>query len=421
MTVSTRRFVIPALALSLAVAAQGCGSSNPAPVPARMPTVTKIPVPEPFANDDAVAVPAAVSRDGGTVVGTVNIRQEGIFRPVAAFRWTAAGGTALIQSPDYDSTMATAVSADGSVVVGNAAEPSTEAPEGPLGWVWTQATGLRFIAMPDGVDANLALDVTPDGSLIVGSYVNPVTTARDIYVWSQARGFVGLNEGATSYQPLPVGISADGLRIAYNCLDIEENGCGGQGTRILENGSTEWAANSFSLDPAPLAQVATSYFTSDLGTGEFGFFQVRSDDLGVLGGYVIQDWEGTPLDLPSLWLGSVGQVNVLAGPGWNGFTSAVSPDGTVAAFTRHFGLGTDWAHVWTSTSGERELYRLLEVADDTYGSSLLEPFGVAFGVSGPVTGFSADNRRAAGAVICYDCPASALFGYVIDEFDLVLP
>lgn len=417
----TKRLVTPALVLSLAAAAQGCGSSNPAPDPARVPTVTKISVPSAFAAEEAVAVPAAVSRDGSTVVGTVNVRVSGMFHPVAAFRWTAAGGTVLLQTPDYGSTMATAVSADGSVVVGNAAEPSAEAPEGPLGWVWTQATGLQFIPMPDGVDATLALDVTSDGSLVVGTYVDPVSTARDIFVWSRSGGFVGLDEGTTSYQPLPAGISADGLRIAYNCVDITEDGCGGQGTRILENGSTDWAPGSASLVPAPLAQVALAYFTSDVATGEFGFYQARSDDLSVLGGYAIQEWNETPLALPSLWLGTVGQVNVLAGPGWNGFASAVSPDGSVAGFSRHFGVGYDWAHVWTLTSGERELYRLLEAADDTYGSSLLGPFGSAFGISGPITGFSADNRRAVGAVICFDCPPQELFGYVIDEFDLVIP
>lgn len=418
MIAPVRRLVAPVLALAFAL---GCGSTNPSPAPTRVPTITRIRVPSGFAAGDAVAVPAAVSRDGSTVVGTINVREQGIFRPVAAFRWTAAGGTALIESPDYHSTMATAVSADGSVVLGNAAEPSGEAPPGPRGWVWTAPTGLQFIPVPDDVFANLAIDVSADGSLVVGSHVSPATGAPDIYVWSRAAGFVAIDAGASSYQALPVGISADGRRIAYNCLDIDDGACGGQGTRILENGSTDWSPSSHSLDPAPFAQVSLNYFTSDVVTGEFGFFQARSDDLSVLGGYVIQEWEGYPLDLPALWLGSVGQMNVLAGPGWNGFVGAVSPDGTVAGFTRHFGVGTDWAHVWTLTGGERELYRLLEAADETYGSSLLAPFGASFGVSGPLTGFSADNRRAAGAVICYDCPAEDLFGYVIDDFDLVLP
>jgi probable HAF family extracellular repeat protein len=93
------------------------------------------------------AVPSAVSADGSVVVGTSGDTWLG---PSEAFRWTSSSGMVGLGGH-----MATDVSADGSVVVGCCYSGQA--------FRWTGAGGMEAIGV------GLAEGVSDDGSVVVGS------------------------------------------------------------------------------------------------------------------------------------------------------------------------------------------------------------------------------------------------------------
>jgi probable HAF family extracellular repeat protein len=142
-----------------------------------------------------------VSADGSVVVGSSNYYLTwggpgcGCYlqRP-GAFRWTQAGGMALLGS--YGTIGAARdVSADGSVVVGDTQY------DGPFRW--TQEFGMEFLP---GVDT--ALGVSTDGSAVVA------VGGGEVFRWTLGAGMVSLGElgdlpGGEFYS-VPLGVSADG-------------------------------------------------------------------------------------------------------------------------------------------------------------------------------------------------------------------
>src|SRR5262245_55721166 len=102
----------------------------------------------------------AVSADGTTVVGWSSSNPSG---PVEAFRWTATTGIlGLGFSAGTTSSEATAVSADGSVVVGF--EPFN----GTAAWLWTESAGFSILAVPQQYDWCRTTDISNDGQTVVG-------------------------------------------------------------------------------------------------------------------------------------------------------------------------------------------------------------------------------------------------------------
>ncbi|MEX2308600.1 MAG: SUMF1/EgtB/PvdO family nonheme iron enzyme [Pirellulales bacterium] len=108
-----------------------------------------------------------VSADGSVVAGR-RVRSGGHARPpiIEAFRWTQTGGTVGLGG--FESN-AYAVSADGSVVVGQGASGSRiEA------FRWTQTSGMVGLGdLPGGSFESNAYAVSADGSVIVGSLASP--------------------------------------------------------------------------------------------------------------------------------------------------------------------------------------------------------------------------------------------------------
>lgn len=92
----------------------------------------------------------AVSADGSTVVGTDGGNSR-------ASRWTAAGGMQIIGN---DSSAATGVSADGSVVAGWEADQAFR---------WTEAGGMEYFGVP-GASSTEATALSADGSTVVGNF-----------------------------------------------------------------------------------------------------------------------------------------------------------------------------------------------------------------------------------------------------------
>jgi probable HAF family extracellular repeat protein len=98
----------------------------------------------------------AASYDGSTIVGWAEARNE----QRLAFRWRQGQGMQALGAPA--TSVATGVSADGSVVIGYVNPPGVL-----LAFRWTEAEGVRMLTGFGG--SNIAAQaITPDGSVIVG-------------------------------------------------------------------------------------------------------------------------------------------------------------------------------------------------------------------------------------------------------------
>jgi probable HAF family extracellular repeat protein len=132
----------------------------------------------------------AVSADGSVVVGAG--RFSGAVNTTEgreAFRWTQAGG--MVGLGDLPGgrfgSYAQAVSADGSVVVGTSPSAASGSNvDYSEAFRWTQATGMVGLGIPTGATWSSADAVSADGSVVfIGS--NSLS-----YRWTQATGMVEL-------------------------------------------------------------------------------------------------------------------------------------------------------------------------------------------------------------------------------------
>ncbi|MBX3381877.1 MAG: hypothetical protein KF864_00045 [Phycisphaeraceae bacterium] len=143
---------------------------------------------------------SAISHDGSTIVGECgSIFTSG---PRQAFRWTAADGMQplVAPSPFWPSTMATAVSADGSVIAGRA-EVGDFSGESERGlFRWTSSGGMQYLGtlapQPGAFDYEVfAQAMSASGDVIVGyteDYSSPPFSMQRAVYWSGDTGLVDL-------------------------------------------------------------------------------------------------------------------------------------------------------------------------------------------------------------------------------------
>jgi uncharacterized membrane protein len=144
--------------------------------------------------------PLATSADGTVIVGD---------RAGEAVRWTASGGTVPLGFPAYQTSAATGVSGDGSVVVGVFQDGI------PLQFRWTATTGVtRLGPVPF---FSFRPRVSADGRVIIGDTAIPkegyglYNYNTEAYRWTDSGGGVGLGRpaGSDGYSTAK-GVSADG-------------------------------------------------------------------------------------------------------------------------------------------------------------------------------------------------------------------
>jgi probable HAF family extracellular repeat protein len=117
---------------------------------------------------------SAISRDGSIVLGNSDVGGGNSH----AFRWTQAGGMSDLGTlPGFASSGALAISADNSVIVGAATNAGS-----PRAFRWTQAGGITDLGILSGQSNSSANDVSADGSIIVG------TSGDYAFRWTQAGG-----------------------------------------------------------------------------------------------------------------------------------------------------------------------------------------------------------------------------------------
>jgi uncharacterized membrane protein len=164
-----------------------------------------------------------VSRDGSTVVGSRLFYDGPPPTRLPGFRWTAATGFANLSPPsEYPwHLVPTAVSADGSVVVGGSAalEPSV---------VW-KALRWTDSSVPEVLTDGLATAITPDGRVVIGltnpNSFGPWSGRGEAFRWTRETGAVTLGVlPGTSFSDAQ-DVSADGQRIVgrswnYNATSV---------------------------------------------------------------------------------------------------------------------------------------------------------------------------------------------------------
>lgn len=180
-----------------------------------------------------------VSSDGTVVVGWSMVDGD-----KQAYRWTAADGmVGLGDLPGGDFfSQAWAVSADGSVVVGNS-DGDVTTPFGGQAFVWTEATGIQAIPGATPTGASSALGISDDGDTIVGwhYFTSSFTAFRTTSVMTELPGLTVAMD-ASSDASIIVGYDATQAK-RWSASEVDSLGRLGtdnhsEATAVTPNGAT---------------------------------------------------------------------------------------------------------------------------------------------------------------------------------------
>jgi probable HAF family extracellular repeat protein len=297
---------------------------------------------------------SSISGDGSTIVGAGS-RMAGLPHHIYitdAFRWSQAYGLINLQSLPFleaPITAATALSFDGSVIVGGRTNQFHNDPlERSEAWRWTETegfVGLGYLNNVNGTrsDAN---DVSADGSVIVGSSDSSNGFGEAFY-WTQESGMVGLGDLPGGYfQSWASAVSADG-------------------NFIVGTGQTDVASQAFRW------HTDTGMVAIDLPAGFYGSSasDISSDGRVVVGDLFSVTSSGSR-DEPFLWTETTGiqPLGDLPGGAHISSAAAVSADGSIVVGQSSalppesmgdLGVGDFKAFVWDELHGMRDLQDVL--------------------------------------------------------------
>lgn len=281
-----------------------------------------------------------LSADGSTVIGegvvcsdgtTTCVSNGGSAGKLEAYRWTVANGYQLLgdlngsfgSSPAAYGSSANAVSADGSVVVG-------QSPQGTNPWgafLWTAAQGMQPLPMPFPQNAQA---VNGNGTMIVGfnGWLNTSSGQSGTFGI-----FPGQGDTVTAF-----GVSGDGQIVV---------GFGFNGS------------NAFGPTNNPFTWTLAGGLV-DIGTPgvDAEAFAISADGTVIVGEY--QTFPNGPYHA-FRWTASTGMVDIgtLGGPGSSAF--AVNQDGSVIVGGSLTSQLSDSSHAfrWTAQTGMQDLNSLV--------------------------------------------------------------
>ncbi|MBL8762664.1 MAG: PEP-CTERM sorting domain-containing protein [Phycisphaerae bacterium] len=143
-----------------------------------------------------------VSGNGAVAVGSAFEAD-----PIRAFRWTSGGGMQALEqlSPTDPFGQAVAASADGSVITGCSGTQEFRAVR------WTP-TGIQEIGVLPGGQQAVGTAITPDGSVVVGH--SGSANGNVAFRWTQTDGMQDLGKPSTVNSSFAQAVSADGSTIA---------------------------------------------------------------------------------------------------------------------------------------------------------------------------------------------------------------
>ncbi len=227
-----------------------------------------------------------------------------------------------------DESFATAVSADGSTVVGYSPTAA-----GIGAFRWTQAAGIEELPdLPAGTSRASASAVSADGSVIVGSaqIVDPLNGSLDRAVQWRSSGVeeLALLPGWSHVEHRATDVSADGSLTSVVALQEIEGGYNWATYLVHENGSIPWMLDYVSVPPwaSQVSEPVIRAVSAD-----------ASVMVGELIGYA-------PLNAALFFSNSGSEVEEIAiGDSWQMSVSDLSSDGSTA-------VGLLWPEAWRWTS-----------------------------------------------------------------------
>ena len=288
----------------------------------------------------------AISADGSVVVGQSAL----IGGQLKAYRWTQASGMIDLGTLGGTSSEARAVSADGSVIVG----ASRTAVGFLRGFRWTQAGGMVEIGTLGA--GTTAFGVSADGSVIVGGS-NLSSGPSRAFLWTQAAGIINLGTLSPGWY-FARGVSAAGLVvIGASVADI------GGGIAAFR-----WTAATGMVDIGSFGGAKTSA-------------EAINSDGSVIVGY--SNFAGDINNQGFRWTQSAGMI-YLGTLGIGSTANAVSADGNVVAGNSGLTDGQIHAFRWTQASGMVDL--------GTLGGN----YSTAFGMSADGSVIVGESTNASG-------------------------
>ena len=160
------------------------------------------------------SVARALSADGSVVAGYA---YNDAVRFYHAFRWTQAGGMedlGTLRTDNSGESFAYALSADGSVVAGWAGNDANET----RAFRWTETGGMVDLGTlrTDNFGGSIAYALSADGSVVAGYAYNDAVRSFHAFRWTQAGGMEDLGTLRGDHLSVARALSADGSVVAGN-------------------------------------------------------------------------------------------------------------------------------------------------------------------------------------------------------------
>ena len=326
----------------------------------------------------------AISADGSVLVGSIKDYDEALGYYSEAFRWTQADGLVRLGFLDNYNSYATDVSADGSVVIGYS---NTSARS--RSFRWTQETGMVSLESDNFSLAYhvIANGVSADGSVIVGiaSFPSPSYKPDQAFRWTQSSGMLSLGSLPYGVFSVAADVSADGsgmlslgslpYGVSSVAADVSADGSVIVGVRV--NGASEeafrWTQETGTVGLGVSADFSNGYIGSDLSFDGVGI----SADGSVVIGYSInangdQEAFRWTQETGMMDLGSL-DPNVASST-----AKDVSADGSIVVGYSRNANGSQEAFRWTQETGMVSLKETLIGAGlDVSGWTLDEATGIS--------------------------------------------
>lgn len=227
----------------LVLSVSGCRNDDSGTVELGVASFTAIGTLSGYPSSEAVAV----SADGRVVAGS----SRSLAGASQAFRWTSENGPQPLGFLPHGSfTMATAVSEDGDVIIGNA---DGGASLGRHVFRWTLQDGLTQLDELPNATLCAGSAVSGDGAVVAGTCLAP---GNEAFRWTEASGPIGLGRLGTGSNAMStaVAISADGTHI------------GGAGHPVL-TGAVIWDSSNTPLVIGALPGDSYAAITALSGDG----------------------------------------------------------------------------------------------------------------------------------------------------------
>jgi probable HAF family extracellular repeat protein len=302
------------------------------------------------------------SADGAYIVG----QYIDAFGDPIAMRWDVTGGAGLEDLGELATgsvwSEAHATSGDGSVVVGNSLVENPRKPNTDLteAFIWEAGvmTGLGFLEVSKGNDQSVATAISADGTVVAGrSNVsdpnNPRRKASEAFIWEAGvmTGLGFLAEDGIDYHSEALAVSGDGLVV----VGLASNTDPSDPTNSVDE-AFRWEGG---------AMTGLGFLQNDTKNPRSEATGVSYDGSTVIGTSNVDhpDVPDTSVSQAFVWIDGVmtglGFLSDSPGP-YESIATAVSADGSVVVGESKLATGIE-AFVWTAESNEmRSLRSVLE-------------------------------------------------------------